>query len=166
MWGEDAPPPMFDIPLKVVCLFSMATHLQTRDTGVMLICFSCRSETSGTKARFSAAQVRDVYKVFTQTLCLTSGWEVLQLWCSFQVVWRVPERERESGRQSDHWSNVTHIIVPWMCRTFYCNISLSLAPTPQLPLPSPEHSLAAGCGCSGGTSPDKAEKGSTAVLSL
>lgn len=125
---------MFDIPLKVVCLFSTATHLQTSDTRVMLICFSCRSETSGTKARFSAnsgTEVRDVSKVFTQTLYQRMrGSSALML---FQVS-DVCLRGREWPSKQPLIGCNTHYC---MRRTFYCNISLSLACTPQLPLPSP-----------------------------
>lgn len=173
MEREDARwPPLFDIPLKVVCLYLLATHLQTSDTRVMLICFSCRSETSGTKARFSAhsgAEVQNVSKVIYRNTLLNQRMRGSSALMLRPGVWHVPERE--SGCQSNHWSDVIHIIMPWMRHTFYCNISLSPAPTPQLPmpsppLPSPDHSPAAGCGCSGGIGPDKAEKGYTAVLSL
>lgn len=152
MWREDARwPPLFDIPLKVVCLFSAATHLQTRDTGVMLICFSCRSETSGTKARFSAAEVRDVSKAFTQTLYLTSGWELLQLWCSFQVP-DVCLREREGPskqpliERNTHYRtlNASHILLQYL----FISCSHTTA-APPLPSPPRNPLLQQGVGAAG-----------------
>lgn len=164
MQSEDARwPPLFDIPLKVVCLFSTATHLQMSDTRVMLICFSCRSETSGTKARFSAnsgAEVRDVSKVIYPNTLLNQRMRGSSALMLLPGVWCVPERD--SGRQSNHWSDVIHMQYLFISCSHTTAAPLLSSP----PLPSSKHSLAAGCGCSGGTGPDKAEKGYTAVLSL
>lgn len=62
---------MFDILSSVFGFFSTLTHLQMSDTGVILICFSCRSEMSWTKAHFSIhSAIEDQYvpKIFAQTL--------------------------------------------------------------------------------------------------
>lgn len=62
---------VFDILSSVFGFFSTLTHLQMSDTGVILICFSCRSEMSWTKAHFSihsAMEVQYVPKIFAQTL--------------------------------------------------------------------------------------------------
>lgn len=67
--------------LQFVWFFSTASHLQMSDTGVILICFSSRSEMSWTKAHFaihSSIEVQYVSKIFAQTLYLISWWEVIQ----------------------------------------------------------------------------------------
>lgn len=94
---------LFDIPLKVVYLLSTETHLQMIDTGVRLIWFSRRSETSGTKARFlvnSGADVRDVSKVFTETLYFSIYRNTLLSTNSGYSVLMAPERA--SGHQPHH----------------------------------------------------------------
>lgn len=67
--------------LQCVWFFSTVTHVQMSDTGVILICFPCRSETSWTKAHFSTQsgiEVQYVPKIFAQTLYSISFWEVIQ----------------------------------------------------------------------------------------
>lgn len=83
-------------------------------------------------------------------------------------VWRVPERESGSSKQptigrNTHYRtlNALHILLQ------YLFISFSHITAVPPPTPTPWNTLLQqGVGAGGGTGPDKAEKGYTAVLSL
>lgn len=106
--------------------------------------------------------------VFTETLYIARTAVLRLRWCLKERVVINPTIVYV------HRSNTRIILSPPECVAHSIAISLyhllphhscRLPPPPTLP-PHHSPSLAAGCGCSGGTGPDKAEKGYTAVLSL